>query len=167
MGHDIADGNAFKATALFQRFEGDALAAVLEHEAIGADEITDLVLVNLKAPDYVGHAYGPDSDEIRETLKELDTQVQRALAILEKKTGKGGFIVAVTSDHGMPGGNGRHFAQDLIGAIDGRLAQERFRCCGTVRTARCTWTRRAWPRPATRSMRSRRSSCRTRPPSGT
>jgi hypothetical protein len=130
MGHDIVDGNAFKATALFQRFEGDALAAVLEHEAIGADEITDLVLVNLKAPDYVGHAYGPDSAEMRETLTELDAQIQRALAILEKKTGKGGFVVAVTADHGMPGGNSRHFAQDLIRAIDGRFG------AGTVQMLR-------------------------------
>lgn len=130
MGHDIADGNAFKATALFQRFEGDALAAVLEHEAIGADEVTDLALVNLKAPDYVGHAYGPDSAEIRETLKELDAQVQRALAILEKKAGKGRFVVVVTADHGMPGGNGRHFAQDLIAAIDGRFG------AGTVQMLR-------------------------------
>ena len=61
MGHDIADGNKFRHSAVFQRFEGDALAAVLEHEAIGADDVTDLVLVNLKAPDYVGHAYGPAS----------------------------------------------------------------------------------------------------------
>jgi hypothetical protein len=121
MGHDIADGNAFKATALFQRFEGDALAAVLEREPIGADAITDLVFVNLKGPDYTGHAYGPESAEIRETLKELDAQVQRAVAILERKAGKGNFVVAITADHGMPGGNGRHFAQDLIAAIDGRF----------------------------------------------
>jgi hypothetical protein len=130
MGHDIADGNAFKATALFQRFEGDALAAVLEREPIGADEITDLVFVNLKGPDYTGHAYGPDSTEIRETLKELDTQVARALAILERKAGKGRFVVAITADHGMPGGNGRHFAQDLIAAIDGKFGK------GTVQMLR-------------------------------
>ena len=49
----------FRHSAVFQRFEGDALAAVLEREPIGADDVTDLVLVNLKGPDYVGHAYGP------------------------------------------------------------------------------------------------------------
>ena len=57
--HDIADPIKFRHSALFQRFEGDALAAVLEREAIGADDVTDLIMVNFKGPDYVGHAYRP------------------------------------------------------------------------------------------------------------
>ena len=85
MGHDIADATKFRHSAVFQRFEGDALAAVLEHEAIGADDVTDLVFVNLKGPDYVGHAYGPASPEIKEALAELDRQLARALAIIARK----------------------------------------------------------------------------------
>jgi predicted AlkP superfamily pyrophosphatase or phosphodiesterase len=130
MDHDINSGEAFKPTALFQRFEGDALSAVLEREAIGADDITDLVLINLKATDYVGHAYGPDSPEIRATLRELDTQVQRAVAIFERKAGMDGFVVTLTADHGMPGGNRRHSAKDLAAAIDDRFG------AGTVQMLR-------------------------------
>jgi hypothetical protein len=66
LDHNIGSASRFRASSLFQRFEGDALVAVLEHEAIGTDEITDLVLVNFKGPDYVGHAYGPASREFRE-----------------------------------------------------------------------------------------------------
>ena len=65
--------------------------------------IPDLVLVNLKGPDYVGHAYGPASPEIKEELAELDRQVTRALQILERKAGAGRFVVAIAADHGMPG----------------------------------------------------------------
>jgi hypothetical protein len=53
LGHDISDPGKFRNSAIFQKFEGDALAAVLEREPIGGDELTDLVMVNLKGPDYV------------------------------------------------------------------------------------------------------------------
>jgi arylsulfatase A-like enzyme len=102
MGHDIASPGAFRSSAVFQRFEGDALAAVLESSPIGSDDVTDLVLVNTKGPDYVGHAYGPDSAEIRDLMAELDRQIARALEIVEKKAGADNTVVAVTADHGMP-----------------------------------------------------------------
>ncbi len=102
MGHDISNPSKFRASSLFQRFEGDALMAVLEREPIGADDITDLVMVNMKGPDYTAHAYGPDSSEIKETLGELDRQMTRVLAAIERKAGATRTVVAITADHGMP-----------------------------------------------------------------
>jgi Type I phosphodiesterase / nucleotide pyrophosphatase len=125
MGHDIGDATKFRASAVFQRFEGDALAAVLEREAVGADDVTDLVMVNLKGPDYVGHAYGPASAETREELAELDRQIARTLEILERKAGTGRFVVAITADHGMPGEprpGGRHYTEEIAKRIDARFA---------------------------------------------
>lgn len=125
MGHDISDATKFRHSALFQRFEGDALAAVLEHEPLGADDVTDLVFVNLKGPDYVGHAYGPASPEIKEALSELDRQLTRALGILARKSGDGRFVAAFTADHGMPGEprpGGRHYLDDISGLIDKRFS---------------------------------------------
>jgi hypothetical protein len=125
MGHDIAEPKRFRHSAVFQRFEGDALAAVLESAPIGADEIADLVLVNLKGPDYVGHAYGPASPEIKEELAELDRQLARVLAIIERKAGRGRFVVAFAADHGMPGEpkpGGRRFLDDIVTRIDTRFS---------------------------------------------
>ena len=126
MGHDITSAAKFRASGLFQRFEGDALAAVLEAEPIGADDVTDLVLVNLKGPDYVGHAYGPASPEIKEALAEMDRQIARALQILEQKAGAGRFALALAADHGMPGEpkpGGRRYLDDLAKQIDARFAK--------------------------------------------
>jgi predicted AlkP superfamily pyrophosphatase or phosphodiesterase len=124
MGHDIAHPGRLRHSALFQRFEGDALVAVLESEPIGADAVPDLVLVNFKAPDYVGHAYGPASPEIKETLAELDRQIARALAVIERKAGRGNVAVAITADHGMPGEpkrpEGRRYLADIVKRIDAR-----------------------------------------------
>ena len=125
MGHDISDSAKFRHSAVFQRFEGDAVAAVLESEAIGSDEVTDLVLVNLKGPDYVGHAYGPASAEMRTELTELDRQIARALLIITRKAGEGRFVSVFTADHGMPGEprpGGRHYMDDLTAALDKRFA---------------------------------------------
>jgi hypothetical protein len=125
MGHDISDGAKFRHSAVFQRFEGDALVALLEREPIGADEVTDLVLVNLKGPDYVGHAYGPASAEMKEEMAELDRQVTRALAVIARKAGEGRFVATFTADHGMPGEpppGGRHYMDEISAAIDKRFS---------------------------------------------
>lgn len=124
-GHDIANPARFRASALFQRFEGDATVAVLDREPIGADTITDLVFINMKGPDYVAHAYGPDSPELQDTLGELDQQVARILAVVDRKAGAGQSVVVMTADHGMPAEpptGGRRFQLDEItGAIHERF----------------------------------------------
>jgi hypothetical protein len=121
MGHDIATGSKFRASSLFQRFEAEALMAVMEREAIGADNIADLVFVNMKGPDYVSHAYGPDSAELKEELGELDRQLAKFVEVLERKAGGPGHsVVVISADHGQPGDpgpSGRHFFDDIVAKV--------------------------------------------------
>jgi predicted AlkP superfamily pyrophosphatase or phosphodiesterase len=120
MGHDISDPFKFRASSVFQRFEAEALLAVVERETIGADEVTDFVMVNMKAPDYTAHAHGPDSPEQRETLAELDRQLTRLLQLLDKKAGPRQTVVAITADHGMPTEpppGHRHHPDEIVAAI--------------------------------------------------
>jgi hypothetical protein len=127
MGHDIASGSKFRASSLFQKYEAEALRAVVEDSAIGADEVTDLIMVNMKGPDYTAHAYGPDSAEQKETLAELDRQMAAFLALLDRKAGPGRSVVAVTADHGMPGEPGagrRHHPDEIIPLINARFDPE-------------------------------------------
>ena len=124
MGHDIATPTKFRASAIFQRFEAEALLAVLERESIGADETTDLVMVNMKGPDYTGHAYGPDSPEIEATLTELDRQMTRLLELLDRKAGANQSVIVVTADHGMPPAprDGRRvYPEEVVAAIHQRF----------------------------------------------
>ena len=127
MGHDIANADAIRRTALFARFETDALLSMIEGEGVGSDDTTDLVLVNFKTPDYVGHQYGPESAEIRETLGELDRQFARVLKVVEEKAA-GRFVMAITADHGMPGeptGKAvRVYTDEIIKAIHDRFDPE-------------------------------------------
>jgi hypothetical protein len=126
MGHDIVSAARFRSSGTFMKFEGDALAAVLENANIGADDIPDLVLVNVKSIDYVSHAYGPASREVRETLSELDRQLARAMQIIEKKAGPRGTVFAFTADHGMPGepppGRRRILTMEVVDALNQRFS---------------------------------------------
>lgn len=121
MNHDISSPANFRSSSLYQLFEGDALVDVIEHEALGADDTTDLLMVNMKGPDYTAHAYGPDSAEIRETLAELDRQLARVIAALERKAGAGQTVIAITADHGMAAepsaGHQRIYWDDVVAAI--------------------------------------------------
>jgi Type I phosphodiesterase / nucleotide pyrophosphatase len=126
MGHEVADPDSVRRTASFAAFEGDALAGVLEREPIGQDEITDLVLANLKVADFIGHAYGPDSAELRSGLAETDRQIGRILALLDRKAGRE-VVVGITADHGMPSEpplGGRHYAEDIVKLLHERLDPE-------------------------------------------
>lgn len=125
MGHDISSARTFKASSVYQRFEGEALVQVMDESVsgrtLGDDDVTDLVLVNLKGPDYTAHAYGPDSPELRETLAELDRQIASVLRVLDARAGAGRSVVAITADHGMPAEPAtgrRHFASDIESALE-------------------------------------------------
>lgn len=125
-GRPVADARSFRATALYQAFEAEALLAVLRDSAAGADELTDLVLVNLKGPDYTAHRFGPRSPELRDTLAELDRALARALELLEQRAGPGGTLLVLTADHGMPGEpppGGRHWADEVVALVEARFGR--------------------------------------------
>jgi predicted AlkP superfamily pyrophosphatase or phosphodiesterase len=127
MGHPIGTPGDVRYSAVFSKFETDALKLMIEREPLGADDIADLMLVNLKTPDYVGHRYGPDSAEAREALAALDRDLAGVLAALDAKVGHDRYVVAITADHGMPPepderrGQGRHYTHDIV-----KLIHEKF-----------------------------------------
>ena len=129
MGHDVTNPDAVSRSGLFTKFEADALVAMIENEPVGADDVTDLLLVNLKAPDFVGHQFGPDSPELRETLAELDRQLARILETLEKKVGPNRYVAVLTADHGMPSEpkspQKRHLNKEIVELIHKKFDPDR------------------------------------------
>jgi hypothetical protein len=101
MGHKIDSTANVRYSALFPPFEADAFTAIIEREPIGADDIPDLLLLNFKGADFVGHKHGPGSNELRATLAEMDRQLARVLKAVEARVGDN-YLLAVTADHGMP-----------------------------------------------------------------
>lgn len=120
MEHDIGSASKFRASSLFQKYESEALFAVVDASAIGADDLSDLIFVNMKAPDYTAHAHGPDSKETQETLAELDRQIAAYLALIDRKAGAGQSVTVITADHGTPGeprAGRRFYPEEIIPLI--------------------------------------------------
>lgn len=90
---------------------------------------SNLLLVNLKAADFVGHQFSPDSPELRETLAEQDRQLARILEALEKKVGANRFVVVITADHGMPSEpqapRKRYFSNDIVELVHKKFDPDR------------------------------------------
>lgn len=79
----------------------DVARAAVDAERLGRGAAPDLLAVSLSANDYIGHAYGPDSQEAAGALRALDGQVGEFLAFLEARVPRGRLLVVLTADHGV------------------------------------------------------------------
>jgi hypothetical protein len=107
---------------------------LLEHEQLGRHGLTDLLTVSFSSNDAVGHAYGPDSPEVRDIAIRTDRLVGELFAAVDRLVGLDHVVVALTADHGvaplpevlsrqgMPGG--RLSNEDLFGPIEQALVRE-------------------------------------------
>jgi hypothetical protein len=125
LGHKVDSPEKVQHSALFPAFEADAMIAMIEHEPLGEDDVADLILMNYKSSDKVGHAFGPDSNEMRLTLGEMDRHLARILSALEARVGDD-YLLAVTADHGMPGGPPErgHLAPALVDLLHQKFDPE-------------------------------------------
>jgi predicted AlkP superfamily pyrophosphatase or phosphodiesterase len=68
---------------------------------LGKSGGTDFLGVSYSSVDYVGHAFGPRSREIQDVLVRLDKDLGELLEHLDKKVGRGNYVVAFSADHGV------------------------------------------------------------------
>lgn len=77
-----------------------AMAAV-ESEAMGQDEITDLLAIGFSSTDILGHAFGPSSVEVEDVYLRLDQDLSDFFTYLDKSVGENEYLVFLTADHGV------------------------------------------------------------------
>lgn len=95
MGFDI-----LKATAYGNSLTTDFAIAAIKGEALGQDEVTDVLTLSFSSTDYVGHNFGVNSKEIEDTYIRLDKDLERFFKFLDAEVGKGDYTVFLTADHG-------------------------------------------------------------------
>ncbi|HET6574239.1 MAG TPA: alkaline phosphatase family protein [Fimbriiglobus sp.] len=74
--------------------------ACIEAEKLGQDDVPDLLTVSFSSNDLIGHAWGPDSQEVLDVTLRSDALIADFLAYLDAKVGKGNYSFVVTADHG-------------------------------------------------------------------
>lgn len=77
-----------------------AQRAIVE-EQLGSDGVTDLLCIGISQTDAAGHAYGPDSHEMLDSVARLDRTIASFLKFLDAKVGRDAYLVVVVSDHGV------------------------------------------------------------------
>ncbi len=77
-----------------------ALEAI-KNEQLGKGTATDFLAVSFSTPDYVGHAFGPNSVEEEDTYLKLDRDLAEMLTFLDGWVGKGNYLFFISADHGV------------------------------------------------------------------
>ncbi|MBL8730245.1 MAG: alkaline phosphatase family protein [Planctomycetes bacterium] len=78
-----------------------AAEAALQGMELGQDPVPDLLCVSFSSTDVVGHYFGPDSVEARDTLLRLDRELATLLSFLDRTVGAGRYAFFLTADHGV------------------------------------------------------------------
>jgi len=74
--------------------------AVIE-EKLGTHAGTDLLTVSFSSNDYVGHAVGPDSPEVRDISIRTDRLLGKLIDATRKQAGAENVLFVLTADHGV------------------------------------------------------------------
>ncbi len=79
----------------------DVATQTLINEKMGLDDITDLLAVSFSSPDYIGHAFGPNSWETLDGYIKLDELLAQFFTKLDQQVGKDNYTVFLTADHAV------------------------------------------------------------------
>ena len=98
-------GPQFYAALDYSPFSNDLLVQFAEealvNENLGQDNDTDVLTLSFSANDYVGHRYGPYSQEAMDISLRVDRQIETFLDFVDSKVGLRNTIVIFTADHGV------------------------------------------------------------------
>jgi predicted AlkP superfamily pyrophosphatase or phosphodiesterase len=70
-------------------------------EGLGKDEVTDFLAVSFSSPDYIGHAFGPNSWEMVDDYVRLDEELGKLFDFLDAMVGKGKYTTFLSADHAV------------------------------------------------------------------
>ncbi len=98
---DRAFYNALDFTPFSNELLLDFTEQAITNEHLGQDEETDVLTVSFSANDYVGHRYGPYSQEAMDAALRVDRTIGTLLDFVNSKVGLANTLVAFTADHGV------------------------------------------------------------------
>ena len=106
LGHKMPAGGvelygAVDATPFGNELIQQCALAALKNEKLGMGDKIDLLAVSYSSNDYVGHRYGPDSNEVHDMALRVDKLIGDLIDAAEKQAGSGRVLVVLSADHGV------------------------------------------------------------------
>lgn len=97
---DAGEGLSIVKTSPFgNNMVAELAMAAVDGEDLGKDNTTDFLAISFSSTDYVGHSFAPRSIELEDTYLRLDKSLAELLTFLDKKVGKGNYLLFLTADH--------------------------------------------------------------------
>lgn len=78
----------------------DLATELLVNEKLGKGNFIDHLAISFSSPDKIGHDYGPQSYEVKDTYLRLDNQIAELLKLLDTNVGEENYVLFLTADHG-------------------------------------------------------------------
>lgn len=131
-----APGRAFYSALDYSPYTNDILASFAQqaivNEQLGQDDDTDVLTVSFSANDYVGHRFGPYSQEVMDVTLCTDRTIGKLLDFIDARVGLANTLIALTADHGVSPipehaaalglGGGRVPFANVMGKIQGAIS---------------------------------------------
>jgi hypothetical protein len=81
-------------------FQTRLIKEVIQREGFGADRVPDLLYLNYKAIDVVGHLVAAEGIEMSDAVRYQDEALRDLVGLLNREVGKGEWVILLTADHG-------------------------------------------------------------------
>jgi hypothetical protein len=119
----------------------EALAErAIQAERLGQRDTSDLLAVSFSSNDYVGHEFGPDSEEVHQISVMTDRLLDKFFSFIDGQVGMANVLVVLTGDHGvapMPEVNAaRHMPG---GRMPARIVQDRVQAAMAAKYGAGNW----------------------------
>lgn len=88
-------------TPFADEMTADVALEALKGYELGEDGATDILAVGFSGTDYVGHRYGPDSQEVMDEYLRLDQILADFLGEVDRRVGLDRTLIVLTADHGV------------------------------------------------------------------
>jgi hypothetical protein len=100
--HDMAGPETLAAFQTPARipFQTRMVEEIVRREGFGADDVPDLLFVNYKLIDEIGHRYSMNSPEMGDAIRAQDGDLPELIGFLNGTVGTGNWVMALTADHG-------------------------------------------------------------------
>jgi arylsulfatase A-like enzyme len=101
LGNDVlAEERLARESPAMTLYQTRLIRELAEREGFGADEVTDLLFINYKQIDYVGHRFNMVEPEMESVLKYTDQELGELVNFFNERVGENNWVLAVTADHG-------------------------------------------------------------------
>ena len=98
---EMREREMFWTTPFGDKFAFRFAEELIKRNQLGADAVTDMLMISCSAADAIGHHFGPDSQEVMDYYLRLDDYLDDFLNKLDAQVGRGRYLVVMSADHGV------------------------------------------------------------------